>query len=62
MNMDRRSTREERLTVLRKFSQKLVDSSYSAVVCQEIFKSGLTRYFRLVLPGGSRRKKAIQVS
>ena len=49
MNMDRQSSREERLNVLRKFSQKLEDSGYSRDVRQEIMKSGLTRYYRLVL-------------
>ena len=49
MNMDRQSTKKERLEVLRKFSQKLEDSSYSKDVRQEILKSGLTRYYRLVL-------------
>ena len=49
MNTDQGHTRQERLDIIRKFSQKLIDSGHSQEVCKEITKSGLTRFFRLVL-------------
>ena len=42
VNMDGRHSMEERLKVLKRFSQKLTGSCYSQEVRQEILKSGLT--------------------
>ena len=49
LNMDTEHTKEERLTVIRKFIQKMVDSSYTTETRREILASGITRYYRLVL-------------
>ena len=55
--MDGNHSKEERLQVLRKFSRKMADSCYGKEVREEIIKSGITRYYRLLLQeiAGERR-------
>ena len=49
LNMDPVHTKEERLQIILKFSQKMVDSGYVSDTRKEILISGITRYYRLVL-------------
>ena len=57
MNADQEHSIEERLMILEKFSQKLIDSGYGQEVCQEILKAGLTRYYRIVLQDAAGNRK-----
>lgn len=47
--LDRKHLKKEILKILRKNSQKLIDSTYSPEVREEILRSGITQYHRLVL-------------
>ena len=47
-NMDRLSTRDERLAVLKTFLRKLKDSEYDHATRSEILTAGLMRYYRKV--------------
>ena len=57
MNADQDHSKEERLMILEKFSQKLIDSGYGQEVRQEILTSGLTRYYRIVLQDAEGNRK-----
>ena len=48
-NQDTQHSIEERVGVLKTFSQKMVDSGYTMDVRKEILESGIKRYFRLRL-------------
>ena len=48
-NMDRLHSKEERISELKIFSQKMCDSAYGKENRQEIVKAGLKRYYRLLL-------------
>ena len=45
-NTDRRHSTEEVLEILRKFSQKLVDSGYDRGTRQEIVQSAIRKHYR----------------
>ena len=47
--MDQLHTKEEKKEILGDFIQKMTDSGYKHSTRKEIIKSGLTRYYRLVL-------------
>ena len=49
MNQDKHHDREERIILLKKFSQKLIDSGYGKENRRDILKSGMTRYYRITL-------------
>ena len=49
LNMDPLHSKEERIEIILKFSQKMVDSMYVPETRREILTSGITRYYRLVL-------------
>ena len=49
INMDPQHGKGERLKVIRDFSKKLADSSYTTEVRKNIMTSGVTRYYTLVL-------------
>ena len=48
-NQDTQHSVEQRVSVLKRFSQKMIDSGYAADVRKEILESGIRRYFRLRL-------------
>ena len=48
-NQDPSHTVDERVDILRRFSQKMIDSGYTVEVRREILESGTKRYYRMRL-------------